>query len=212
MGKTKKNPLGSRVEVVSGRTFIPTVLNSSNNLSISPIANLPRLLAMAELFQFYRFTKLRAYCMPGEVQMALGYAPGAAFDTPPTTISGIMELPLAVAHGAFKSTNTVLTVPRKELVDDGQIMWYKTIPGTPATQFEIQGNIYWVVGAGATAPNFVLEWTCELQSWNLTAQSPLFKAPKLLGDQVEKSSKDSLKESSTDAIIVGGVTYKKSTA
>ncbi len=213
MGKNRNrkrnNPPGTRVEVVSGRTLVPTVLSSSSALNVAPVANFPRLFALADLFQFYRFTHIRAYCMPGEVQMALGYAPGALFDTPPTTIAGILELPIAVAHGAFKTTDTVMTVSRKELVEDGQLKWYKTIPGTPAVQFEVQGNIYWVAGAGATAPNFVVEWTCELQSWNLAAQSPMIKSPQLKLTEDPKSSDN---EKNHDLMVVGGVTYKRCSA
>lgn len=218
-----KGNLGSRVEVVSGRTLVPTILNSSAALPIAPVANFPRLAAIADLFQFYRFTHIRAYCMPAEVQMGLAYAPGAAFDTPPTSLSGILELPIAVAHGAFKTTDTVLTVSRKELVGDSQLKWYKTVAGTPAAQFEIQGNLYWVSGAGGTAPNFVVEWTCELQSWNLAAQSPMKLPGKTfesnpttdlaLGlcdrDRYDKSSSES---SRSDSVVIGGVLYKRSAA
>jgi len=210
MGKKNmmnKGPSGARVEVISGRSVVLYAVSTSNVLAVSPNSVFARAAAIADVFQFYRFTKLKCTIIPRDVEVIMGYAPGAAFDTPPTTGPGIIELPIAVWHGAAKFDDTKMLVPRKELVPDAQIPWFKTIPGTPATQFEIQGNLYFSIGAGATGGTIVMDYTIEFQSWNLAAQSPLLKVPKAI-----KSASDGQCKENSDVLVVGGVTYKKSTA
>ena len=181
MGKKKSNvakagALGSRVEIVSGRTNVNYAATTSATLPIYP-ASFARCLAMADVFQFYRFTKLRVMVIPVDNSVVIGYAPGAAFDTPPTTFASIIELPVAKYHGSAKFMETIMDVPRRELIRDSQLPWFKTVVGTPATQFEIQGNLYVSTGGGANGGILVIEWTCEFQSWNLAGQSPMLLVP-----------------------------------
>lgn len=199
--------LGARVEVVSGRSNINYAANSANVLNISP-ASFSRCLVMADVFQFYRFTKLRCIAPPnGGTASTVGYAPGAAFDTPPTTNAAVIELPQAIWVSGTKTMDTVLDIPRSELLQDAQLPWFKTIAGTPTAQFEIQGNIYTIAGTAGIA--LVFEWTCEFQSWNLAAQSPLIALPAI---KLPKRVNGEDDERISDAIIVGGVTYRKSAA
>lgn len=200
--------VGARPEKVSGRSLFTYAAASVT--TISP-ASFARALAIADVFQFYRFTKLRVKNIPTGIQSTFGYAPGAAFDAVPNLASQVTELPIAVNHGAAKSTDTILNVPRKELMGDSQIPWFKTIPGSPATQFEIQGNLY--VVPAATGIILEIEWECEFQSWNLAANSPKSNLPgetlplspclPTPGDVIWKNH---------DSFTVGGVTYKKSNA
>jgi len=199
---------GSRPEKVSGRTLFS--FTTTGSIVISPAA-FARALAIADVFQFYRFTKLRIKNIPTGVASTFGYAPGAVFDTPPTLASQVTELPYAVNHGDAKTTDTILNIPRRELLGDSQIKWFKTIPGSPATQFEIQGNVYVVVPV--TGVILEVEYEVEFQSWNLAANSPKFNLPEpdlppasrlpTPGDVVWKNH---------DSFSVGGVTYKKSLA
>ena len=190
MGKRRamKSTAGSNPEVISGRSVIFFAASSSNIVQISPNSVFPRAAAIADVFQFYRFTKLKVTVIPTDTQVVIGYAPGAAFDTAPTTGPAIIELPIAVWHGAAKFGETRMMVPRKELIPDAQIPWFKTVPGTPATQFEIQGNLYNATGAGANGGTIVIDYTVEFQSWNLAAQSPFYRAPKEPIDNSEKTS------------------------
>ncbi len=194
--------MGSRVETVSGRTNINFGAGAST-INLTP-AFFNRCLVMADVFQFFRFTKMRVIVPPTGTTTVVGYAPGALFDTPPTTNAQIIELPQAIWSSGNKTVDTILDVPRSELLKDSQIPWFKTIAGTPAAQFEIQGNLY--VFAGANGVALVVEWTCEFQSWNSTTQSPfvlLNKDSKRAGDSEERIS---------DTLVVGGVTYRKSSA
>lgn len=210
-----KGPLGSRPESVSGRQLFSWALSTVSSIPVQP-STFTRALAIADVFQFYRFTNLTIRILPEEVNAGVSYAPGALFDTPPTTSAGVVELPLHVSHGAFKTTDTVLRVSRKELLGDNQLKWYKTIAGTPAQQFETQGNIYYYTGAGAGTVLVLIDYTVEFQSWNLAAQSPLaHPLPQIAGEKM-KSWADEMSEknrkANSDLLIVDGVTYKKSSA
>ncbi len=172
MGRKRRGPAGAKSEVVMGRSLITITASSMNVIQISPNSAFPRALAIADVFQFYRFKKLRVNLCPG-TELTAGYAPGAAFDTPPTTSAQVIELPVAILQSSAKTTDTVLNVPQKELLNDAQIPWYKTIPGVPSTEFEIQGNLYILAGSGVS--RVYIDYAVEFQSWNLAAQSPLFK-------------------------------------
>jgi len=208
MGRRNRNKgqPGAKTETISGRSVVFYAASSVNTLAISPNSVFPRAAAVADVFQFYRFTKLKVTAIPTDNTVVFGYAPGAAFDTPPANSQSIIELPIAKWHGAAKFSETEMSVPRMELVRDSQLSWFKTIPGTPATQFEIQGNLYSSIGAGATGGTIVLDYTVEFQSWNLAGNSPLYAIPKAL------KASDGVNEKNSDLLIVGGVTYKKSTA
>ncbi len=195
--RNKTSPVGARVEVVSGRTNFNYAATTSTSIAIQP-SSFARCLAMADVFQFYRFTHIRVQVVPADNSVVVGFAPGALFDTPPTTAASIIELPLAIYHGSGKFTDTYLNVPRSELINDAQITWFKTIAGTPAAQFETQGNLYISTGGGANGGILVIEWTCEFQSWNLAGQSPL----NLLSPKIDSKA----------SIVVEGRTYKLSEA
>ncbi len=171
----RKGPLGARVETISGRS----VLNYGAGAAVSALspALFSRAGAIADLFQFYRFTKIKVTVVPASsgftTSTVIGYAPGAVIDTPPNTQAAIIELPAAVWHGLGKTVDTVMTLGRKELVSDAQIPWFKTIAGTPDAQFEIQGNFYLFVAVGSSV---IYEYTVEFQSWNLAGNSPLASA------------------------------------
>lgn len=199
---------GSRPEKVSGRSLF--TFTTTGSIVISPAA-FSRALAIADVFQFYRFTKLRIKNIPTGVACTYGYAPGALFDTPPTLASQVTELPYAVNHGLEKTTDTILNIPRKELLGDSQIKWFKTIPGSPASQFEIQGNVYVVVPV--TGVIMEVEYEVEFQSWNLAANSPKPNLPSAdLPPASSLPTPGDVVWKNTDSFSIGGVTYKKSLA
>lgn len=212
MGKRSKktsnnmNNLRSRAEVICGRTVFNFGAVAAS-IAISPAA-FARALAIADVFQYYRFTKLRVRAIPvtGGFQAVVGYAPGT-IDNPPNTISAIAELPYALYHGSAKTTDTILDIPRSELCGDSTIKWYKTIPGTPATDFEIQGNLYYSILVGGT---LVIDYTVEFQSWNLAGNTPKVSIPTPVSGLVNEKVDEAKGASSTDVLIVGGVTYRKS--
>jgi len=178
MGKGKKS-LGSKIETVSGRSFVNFLYGTGNNAVVPLIpATFPRALAMADVFEFYRFTSIKMDCIPGAAAgaYALGYS-NQTFDTAPTTVSGVIELPQAVWQVSDSSVyRAPLTLGRKELVDDSPLKWYKTIAGSPDDLFEVQGNFYFAFNGGPDLTFYtVCEWTVEFSQWNLAAQSPKYE-------------------------------------
>lgn len=209
-----------RVETVMGRQIFVYSGTTMVSIPVQP-ASFTRALAMADNFQFYRFRKLRCIITPGDIDgnvsnFTLGYAPGAAFDTPPAANTDIIQLPKAVHHGSAKTVDTVLDIGPDELITDAPLRWYKTIAGTPDTQFEIQGNLYGIAGAGnLAAVSLVIEYEMELQSWNLASNSPFVKLPNLSvkpRQLDDKSSGDLSVKNTDDCVVISGVTYKRSTA
>ncbi len=176
-GKNNKNAsLMGRVEKVCGRTIVQPIIGSTSGVSSISPATFPRCLAMADVFEFYRFTRLDIEVPPSSgVSYAIGYT-NQGFDTPPTTIAGVIELPYAKYMADACTTFRQLNIGRKELLGDNNLKWFKTIPGTPATQFEIQGNIYAAI-ASSGGVDLIIEWECEFSQWNLAAQSPLYREP-----------------------------------
>ncbi len=174
-GNQSRRSPGARVEKICGRQFYNASATPGSIIAVSPAA-FSRALAIADVFQFYRFTKLDIHIAPTATTYSLGYANGAAFDTPPTTTGEVMQLPYAQLITSTQTVPIKLHVPRSELVKDSQLNWFKTIAGNPDTQFEIQGNIYLGAGAATTAALYV-DYEVEFQSWNLATNSPLRAVP-----------------------------------
>jgi len=143
-------------------------------------------LAIADNYQFYRFTRIKIELLPStedqatgtqtSASLAAGYLPGPAPDSPPASEASILALP----HANFLSQGSTvprrITLPRRELVGDGIVMWYKTIAGTPDAQFETQGIIYTFASAAGTITNgvnFFVHYTVEFQGWSIATNTPL---------------------------------------
>ncbi len=218
--RSNKMISGQNVETVSGRTLF--TITTPTTTPISP-ASFSRAAAMADVFQFYRFVDLKVILVPGTTALVVGFAPGSGFDTPPTTNAAIVELPLASYLSGSRTVDMLLHIPRKELLKDAQLPWFKTIAGTPDTQFEVQGNLYSNSGSGV----FIVEWKCEFQSWNLAAQSPFLKSPvsnriglnnlnsrpkQLLYGQATSDHGVSDSNANKEFVVVDGMTYYKSSA
>ncbi len=162
------------------------LFNATTTVTTVPIspASFTRALAIADLFQFYRFTKIKVHQMPvafnntATVNYIIhAYAPGSEFDTPPTTPAQLIELPRYIYHGLSKTTDTDMLLGAKDLLSHAQLPWFKTIAGTEDPQFEVQGNLY-NLSTQATE-SYIIEYVVEFQSPNLAAQSPLRKGLKV---------------------------------
>ncbi len=209
-----------RVEVVMGRQLFVYTGNTLVTIAIQP-ASFTRALAIADNFQFFRFRRLRCTIAPTTggssfaTTFALGYAPGSGFDTPPSSNTDVMQLPKAVFAGAGKSVDTILDIGPSELVSDNPLRWFKTIVGTPDTHFEVQGILYGIASNGTTFPvNVIIEYELELQSWNLASNSPFAVPVPLKSSEQHTCSKEEngVVIKNSDTVVIGGVTYKKSTA
>lgn len=167
------------VEVIAGRNLLFLgSFNTAGVLNIMP-STFARALAVADVFQFYRFTSLRATLVPVQApplaavsQTVIGYAPGAVFDTPPASYDNIMSLPKAICLGGNETCKVALNLNRKDLLSHAQLPWFKTIIGTEDTQFEIQANLYYMSNITASF-SVIIDYVVEFQSPNLAANSPM---------------------------------------
>ncbi len=177
--KTTKPAQSPSVQRVCGRTLV-NVLGAATTATIVPLqpSTFPRALAMGDVFEFYRFTSLKIELPPflatasgAARHYAIGYS-NQTFDTPPSTVAQVIELPCASRQDLNSSVYRNFVVTRNELLSNGPLKWYKTIVGSPDALFETQGNIYCVSDAADAEVSLVIEWEVEFSQWNLAAQSP----------------------------------------
>ncbi len=184
------NAAGQKWETISGQQlFISTTNGALTQVPVAP-SSFTRVLAIADSFSYYRFTKIKIEMLPSYedaatgtqtfASLALGYLPGVAPDTPPANEASVLALPYANFLSQGSTVPRRITIPKRELVGDGQLKWYKTIAGAADSQFETQGIIYgWAAAAGSltTGLNWMVHYTCQLQGWILAANTP-FVVPK----------------------------------
>ncbi len=194
-----KMPKGNSISPSSIQRIAGAQLYNSTNTAVTTVpispASFTRALAIADLFQFYRFVKIKVIQMPVTLNnitnvtnyVIHAFAPGSEFDTPPTTPAQLIELPRYIYHGLGKGMDTVLNLGRKDLLSHAQLPWFKTIAGTEDPQFEIQGNLYNLNNVG-TATSYIIEYEVEFQSPNLAAQSPFRKQPNLVSQTLIPSA------------------------
>jgi len=157
------------------------VVNATTSvaLSVSPNSSLsPRLAALADDFDEYRFTRLRfrlhraSDTSPSDFFCA-GYLPGIV-DTPPTTQAQMMEILNSVYLTGVETVPTPWSeVPKPVLA--GMHPWYKTIPGTPEASEEFQGGLY---GACTTSSvlRLEIEGVCQFRAAVAAGNTPLERA------------------------------------
>lgn len=186
-GARKSSPTGERGETISGQQlFINTTGGSAVPVPVAP-SSFTRALAIADNYQYYRFTRLKIEILPSledqasgaqvYASMAAGYNPGSAPDTPPATEAAVLALPYAVFLSQGSTVPRRVTIPRRELVGNGPLKWYKTIASTQDAAFEIQGIVYTFASASGTISNgvnFMIHYTVEFQAWALAGNTPLF--------------------------------------
>ena len=113
-----------------------------------------------------------------------------------------------VVHGRYKTVDTMLDIPRNELVNKAQLPWFKSFPGTPDKQFETQGNMYYVADASLSLI-CMIDYEIEFQSWVLPANSP---ASGQLSTSNSKQPPSGKVDKNSDLVIIDGMTYKRSSA
>ncbi len=187
----------------------PTI--TSDNLS--PAIDV-RLNAIADVFQYYRFTQLKVSLMPyddgtNEATVSSGYIPRVP-NTAPTTHNQIMNLPGSVFKGFGQTIPASYRLGKSVLIADAPLKWYQTIVGTEDTQWEIQGVLYHASnGKTASSPFvYIVEGVCEFKGRSAASQTPMFLQPKT--PTVVKSSFPSIpaQDNAPPEIVVGGQKFK----
>lgn len=135
-----------------------------------------RVAAVAALFNMYRFTKLKITMFPFtftslDELVALGYLPGVITTAAPTTANAVYNLPVSCALSASDLAATGIDVPRKVLVGQGQMKWWKCSNATDSAE-ENQGQIY-AIGTVASSASyfFAVEGICEFSGPVISGES-----------------------------------------
>jgi hypothetical protein len=130
-------------------------------------------------YALYRFKKLQFRLLPSGStrvgdQQAVGYIPGVV-DTAPNTYSQVMEI---IPSVALKGVQTVPTEwVRLNRNDLGTYQpWLKTVPGSPATDVEIQGNIFGYCALPTGTFDLELRGVCEFKDPLQDNQTPESRA------------------------------------
>ncbi len=192
----------------TGTTFAaPTI----STVSIVPAFD-ARLAAIAEVYQFYRFTQLRVFLCPhinevtaDDVATSTGYLPRTP-NTAPTTHVQVMAMPSSAYKGMGQTMPSKMSVPKSILLGDAPLKWFQSVAGTEDTQWEVQGVVY-IAGTSTNATGasavFYLEGICEFKGRSASQQTPLYKVPSIISSP-EKTTPSGDKE----VVLVGGYPYK----
>lgn len=234
--KNQKVTPGDKVEVIAGQQLFVAATNAA--LVTVPVrpSSFTRVLAIADSFSLYRCTKLEIEVLPSVENesagaqsfgsLAFGYSPGPAPNSPPSTEAGVMALPYANFYSNGSTVPRKLMIPRRELVSNGIIKWYKTIVGTEDDGFETQGNIFlWAtINTSFTIGiNFLVRYTFELQGWILASNTPLYVVPKdvsllaehtkmLVAEAARRKAVASASINADDLVELAGVKYLRITS
>ncbi len=131
-----------------------------------------RLNAMADTFQNFRFTKLDIkFCPPlAALDTAVGVVTGTV-DTDPATPITVSQCEYSAIKFNSQTVPARLVVPRKFLVGQSQLKWFKTQVGTPEAGFEVQGSIYMAMNA-TSSMNLWVDYEIEFCDWIATTSTP----------------------------------------
>lgn len=135
------------------------------------------LLAIADVYQFYRFSSLSYRLMPAQGSMLPAGAQTAVFipgvvDTP----SGGQQSSLAQLrhHVTLTPRCTVPTrwarLPRSVLMSYQP--WFKTIAGTPSADTEYQGKLF-IAGNGTDSFHCEIKGVCEFRQLVVAGMTPM---------------------------------------
>lgn len=159
------------------KAFLSNTFTSSTQLLLTPTIT-PRLTAIADDYDEYRFEKLRFRVRDSSGatghQMAC-YIPGIV-DTPPSNLAQIGEVLNTVG------VTTGETVPSQwadipKGVLSGMHNWYKSVAGAPAAAEEQQGVVCLVeTSAGSVNQVLEIEGICAFRSAISAANTPLERA------------------------------------
>lgn len=172
-----------------------------------------RLAAIADAFQWYRFSKLMVTLLPAttatnDTDASVGYIPRIP-NSAPTLHSELVSLPASAVKGRGQSVPAKMLVSRAILFGDAPIKWYQTKVGTEDAQWEVQGQYIFaanvVSAAVLTSQVYTVEGVCDFKGRSALTQTPLYKQPKPLPLATQK-------ESSIPSIVVGDAVYKLASA
>ena len=206
------------IERVSFHSFVVSATTSNNLLAptIITVSLTPafeaRLAAIADLYQFYRFTRVKVHLYPAinavtadDSALSVGYLPRIP-NTAPSTHTMIMTMPASAYKGMGQTVKTTLNIPRSVLLGDAPLSWFQSVAGTEDAQWETQGQIF-IGGTGSDAAgNFVysVEGICEFKGRSSATQTPLYKPVLPVLGSGEKTSSPADRE----VVLVGGQTFK----
>ncbi len=176
-----------------------------------------RISAISEVYQWYRFTKLRVHLLPAktgnDVLVSCGYFPRLP-NVAPASHNQIIQLPASAMKSYGQTVKSTMIVNRDIMIGDAPLKWFQTVVGTEADQFEIQGVVYFA-GTATTNPGtyyYVIDGVIEFKGRSNAASTPMSVNPRVMRplDRHEEFSKH--KEDESEAIVVSGVTYYRSKA
>jgi hypothetical protein len=166
MNRTKRN-----IVSVPFRNADVVVVDASGlaTLQVSPNSTMsPTLTAIAQVYDEYRFTKLRYRLHPNgpfatnPTFKTLAFYPGIV-DVPPSSPSLNAESTLCVVHSGGQTTPSKwMNVPRKILA--GMHSWYKSVPGTPDIAEEVQGYMFFAGLVASASWIWEVEGVCDFCS------------------------------------------------
>jgi len=209
---------------------------TANTASVSP-ASFPRLVAISDAFQFYRFLNLKVTIPPflestgsaaytGRIQV--GFVPGGGVTTAFSTPLEVSELEcgnynfaaLAASNPSIPGASTVyrsFRVPRKVLLSDVSEKWYKTKVASGVEDWqEIQGFLVCstntVSGSGTIITPLMVQYEIEFAgdlpiSVILKSRAEKLALSKGL-DWAQESVKDSCGTDQGQAILNKGAEFE----
>lgn len=166
---------GKNIETICGSiTGVIVNVGTSGSVPLIPSNAFwgSRLNAMADAFQNFRFTKLDIkFCPPlGALDCVIGVATGTV-DTDPATIATVSQCEYSQIKFNSQTVPSRLQIPRKFLVGQSQLKWFKTQLGTPEAGFEVQGTIY-AAASASTSFNLWVDFEVEFCDWMATTSTP----------------------------------------
>lgn len=170
----------------------------------------PKLAQLSDVFQLYRFTKLRIRALrsvnTGVVgglvsQMtAIGFTAESSV-TQPSTQQAVMELPCSLALGS--ADVQILRIPSSALRAHG-VPWFNTVPGSAAQDLVYQGYITASTFGATDTVRYQIDYTIELKDFVGPTQTPkrvpLLCASESYSDDDEKSTGPELSNRSSGPI------------
>ncbi len=179
-----------------------------NTISVTPAME-ARLAAIADVYQYYRFTELSVSLTPhidnvsaGDVATSVGYLPRIP-DTAPTNHVQIQAMPASAYKGMGQTMPAKMRVPRNVLLGDSPLAWYQSVAGTQDAQWETQGQIF-IGGTASQNPStavFYVEGVCEFKGRSFATQTPL--KPLMVSNKFKPTTSDSPRE-----VVIGGESFK----
>jgi hypothetical protein len=150
-------------------------VSATGSANVAPTLT-PRLLAIADDFDEYRFIKLRFRIRRSLAtgDFAVNYTPGIT-DNPPTTIVRVSEqLSSLLSSSQETIPSPWVNVSKQQLA--GYHPWYKSVAGAGVgSDEEIQGALYYV-NSGTFAGFIEMEGVCEFRAAANSATTPMERA------------------------------------